>query len=427
MHPINGIRHHIPSFTALVALIVIAGAFFIYQERYGSVNYVSMGPFYAPGLEVPVPNHPVPQPATAPLHAIQPRITLGSADIIASSSNIFAYAHATLAVDGKIFIGMSDAAGNPFAPNQLVIFGDPADISHATIISLPITADIETMTYDHLYDKVYFMFSDNHALKVYSIDPHTYLMSLVMSTTSVDVGRRPAIVTDGEYIYGITNTDPSKVFKIGIHGGGLTVSDIGHIRFGHSAAIGIYGSSTELYFGGGMDNGFEKVDAATLQPIAAETISPCSMSDDMPYVQTSSSTGYVYVGCETAPYGIRVNTSDMSYERFTLPGASLGLFSYGPDIYNASQDGYIDIFPKGDLTDLRRYKVAAKAYHLDTKGQDLQINEILYVPETGKLYLTAWYGVPGLYEVSIGPDKGQNTAAAIDALKPSGFVPQAIY
>jgi hypothetical protein len=90
----------------------------------------------------------------------------------------------------------------------------------------------------------------------------------------------------------------------------------------------------------------------------------------------------------------------MSFERFSLPGASLGLFVYGADLYNAAEDGTIDVFPGQDLRDLRRYQLLDNAALLDIKNQTPELNEILYSPEADKLYFTAWWGVRGLYQVA---------------------------
>ena len=364
-------------------------------------------PLPAP-VHAPRPPEKMPMPAPKPhpyipveiiLPAIQASVMPSIAQVTARSPKVFAYAHGTIVADGKIFLGMAAAAGNRFQANQLTIF-NAADISRPTFVSVPMQGEIDTIIYDAVNDRIYFELSNNGGLHIFSLDPHTYAVSVIVSTTTVDVGRRPAIVTDGMYVYGITNTTPSSVFKVKIRGGELTVNKNGHIPNGHSAAIGIYASSTELYFGGGMMNGFEKVDAATLESTASTTIGPCAMSDDMPHVQTGPREGYVYIGCETVPYGVRVSTGDMSFDRFQLPGASLGLFVYGHDLYNAAQDGYIDAFPNADLTDLRRYRVTDDVAPFDTKGQSLEPNEILYSPETSKLYFTAWLGIEGLYQVS---------------------------
>lgn len=372
--------------------------------------YFNIGPYENPPAIVSSPN-PIPSATVAPiipfkkiesviLPSIHSRVDLGLANVREQSPNIFAYAHGTVVADGRIFIGMADVAGNPFETNQIVIFGKGTDISRPVIVTLPAKGDVESMIFDAVNDRIYFQLSNNSSLQIYSLNPQTYAVSTIISTTTVDGGKKPAIVTDGAYIYGITNTDPSAIFKVKIIGGDLMMDFKDHIPNGHSAAIGIYGSSTELYFGGGMINGFEKADARTLRPIYATEISPCSMSDDMPFVQNSTSTGYIYVGCETVPYGLRIHTNDLSYERFYLPGSSLGLFIYGNDVYNAARDGYVDLFPKGDLGTLWRYRVENPIKPFDTKGQNLEINEIFYDRGDSKLYLTAWNGIKGLYEVA---------------------------
>ena len=74
--------------------------------------------------------------------------------------------------------------------------------------SLPANGSLESAVYDARNDEVYFELADNRALDIYAIDPHSYAVSTVIATTSVDSGPKPAIVTDGTYVYGITNTDP---------------------------------------------------------------------------------------------------------------------------------------------------------------------------------------------------------------------------
>jgi hypothetical protein len=394
------LQHHIRGISATI-LALIVGGFFIYHALFRPAP-----PVYGPAKPEGVATTPIPIPAKpreivrTVLPAIQPKVATGTANVIFRSPKVFAYAHGTVQADGRIFIGMAHAGTNPFATNQVVMFGDQ-DIAHANFSTLPFTGDIETMVYDDKNDRIYFLLSGGAGgLHLYGLNPHTYDISTLASSTLVDVGRRPAIVTDGKYVYGITDTNPSAVFKVGVNGGELIVDQNGHIPRGHSAAIGIYATSTELYFGGGMSNGFEKTDAATLQAVAATKIEPCAMSDDVAFVKTSDTSGQLFLGCEVVPYGVKVDTADLSFERFSLPGAARGVFSYGSDLYNASQDGYIDVFPNGNLKDLRRYKVRDDFAPLETNGQDLQPNEIFYSPITNKLYLTAWLGVKGLYQVS---------------------------
>ena len=396
-HPIV---HHVKRYALLSlvgAITVFSVGAFIYISRTGAPLYnVPAGPPRPPAA--PKVHEYVPVRIVLP--AIQATVTPGTARVTSQSPAVFAYAHGTAAADGKIFIGMANAAGNRYAGSELVIFGDDGDISRPAFVTVPLPGEVDTMAYDRLHDKIYFELSNAPGLALFSLDPHTYAVSTLAASSTIDAGRRPAIVTDGTYVYGITNTDPSLVFRAKIDGGDLTVSRTGHIANGHSAAIGIFASSTELYFGGDMSNGFEKDDAGTLAAVATTTISPCGMSDDMPYVPAGARAGYVYTGCESVPYGIRVRTDDLSYERFQLPGASLGMYAYGDYLYNAAQDGYIDVFPGSDLADLRRYRVTDEAAPFDAKGQDIELNEILLSPRTGKLFFTAWYGIEGLYQVA---------------------------
>lgn len=396
-------------FGTLTAAALIAGALFIVgRMEFGHTSSafpVSPAPVAGPALSRPktaAPESIHSSPLNVVLPAIQPVVSTSTAAVIGQSAKVFAYAHGTAVAGAKMFIGMAATGGNRFSSNEAVIV-DRADISHPVLISLKDPGEIDTAVYDRRNDRIYFLLSGNYALKLYAFNPHTYAISTIVSTTSVDAGRRPAIVTDGSSVYGITNTDPSSVFRVDLKTGQLAVDSKGHIPNGHSAAIGVSagpdGSATELYFGGDMTNGFEKTDAKTLAPLATETISPCGMTNDMPFAQTSGSGGYVYIGCESVPYGIRVKTADMSYERYALPGASFGQFIFGGDLYNAAQDGCIDVFARQDLAKLVRYRVTAGSSTLTFNEQSPAINEILYVPGGG-LYFTAWYGVEGLYSIS---------------------------
>ncbi|MDE2040784.1 MAG: hypothetical protein KGI59_00125 [Patescibacteria group bacterium] len=320
------------------------------------------------------------------------QISYGLAPVVASSSAVFNYAHGTLVADERLFIGSEDSQT---ADGHLAVFYDPAHLGAYSLISVPRRGSIETMAYDDTRRTVDFLISESHGLHIYSIDPYTLIERSIASTSAIDAGDKPAIVTDGAYVYGITNTTPAEVFKVSLRDGRLSYNANGHIPHGHSAALMTEGSSTFLYFGSNTSDVIEKVDAATLSVSAAVDLGTCHPSDDMPAFG-----GYVYVGCEGAPYGFRINGVDMSVTRFTLPGDSLGLFVYGSDLYNCGMDGYLDVFPGMNLGSLRRYKVTGIRESSTTSALPPELNEILYEPVSHKLFLTIWWGVPGLYEVS---------------------------
>ena len=339
-------------------------------------------------IVVPTIHRPIalPQP---PAIVVVPKVPSTPVAIAGLSPQIFAYAHGTVMADKKIFIGLADRAGNPYPSNQIYIFSDLNDLNKFNVVSVPKNGDVESMVYDEKNDKIYFPLSDNDSLSIYRLDPQTYAISSVFSTTSIDIGAKPAIVTDGKYIYGITYNEPATVFKVSIDGSSFESNAAGHISKGHSAAIGIYSSTTELYFGGGEDNQFENVDGDSLDSLGITRFRDCFLTDDMPYKIVSAKYGYVYVGCEKMPYGYRVKTDDMSSVRFDLPGASFGLFIYNNDLYNAAQDGNFDIFKGLDISKIKRYYI----------GQDIQLNE-LFVSDAGDVFFTGWWGVKGLLEVA---------------------------
>ncbi len=306
------------------------------------------------------------------------------------SPPVFAFAHGTAMADGTIFIGMANKSGNPFPANQIFAFTDPRDLTRFRILSIPRKGDIESMAYDAIHDRIYFTLSNEGSLDVFSLDPRQYQVNAVVSTTSIDLGPRSAIATDGAYIYGITNTDPSTVFKIRLSDYALTSSSIGHIPFGHSAAVGSFGSTTELYFGSGMSDRFEKADADTLAPLGTVQFPVCAMTDDMPFRKADDMGGSVYVGCEKQPYGYRIDTHDLSLKRFSLPGYSFGLFMFGDDLYNAAADGHYDVFHAMNVDAIKRYYV----------GSEMPLNELFYSLPTDSILFTAWWGIQGLFEVA---------------------------
>jgi hypothetical protein len=328
--------------------------------------------------------------------------TSHKAVIADASPDLFAYPHGTAMAHGKIFIGMAAVHGNTYPTNQIVIFDELPRLDHTVRLSIPGQGDIQTMAYDDRTDKIYFIFSKDHRLDLYWLDPNTYSFASIVSTSSIDVGAKPAIVTDGAYVYGITNTDPSVVFKARISDGALISSSRGHINGGHSAAIGMNGSSTELYFGGGMSGMFEKDDATTLQPLGTKRMPGCVLTNDMPYDMIDAHGGYAYIGCETTPEGYRIRTADLDATRFPLPGDSFGLFIFGNDLYNASYDGHIDVFPGKDIGDLHRYYVTNGMKYSDAPGNELYLNQMFYELGTRSLYVTAWWGVKNLFRVELG-------------------------
>lgn len=390
---------------ALVCIIVTSGlsTFSHKQESYT-----------APALPIPVvvePEKPAKPSTLKPVMTVPafpkiqlssiivPSIATGTATVTNASPKTFAYAHGTTQAGDRFIVGTANRAGNPYASNKLYMFTDPRFVDRYVTMLLPHQGDIETMVYDDKGKKVYFLLTGLNDFELYSFDPSTLLVSLVASSTELNPGAKPAIVTDGTYVYGITNTTPSVIFKIKISDGAIASNSVGHISNGHSAAIGIYPNSTELYFGGGMSDQFEKVDASSLHSLGKVDLSPCSETDDMPYVQTSDTEGYVYVGCEIQPFGYRVRTSNLSADRFLLPGSSLGIFSFNGDLYNAAQDGNIDLFPQGNLNMLQRFHIASSSL-IDAHNQEVEPNELFYSNITDRLYFTAWWGIPGLFAIS---------------------------
>ncbi len=392
-------HHHVKSWAAWAIVGMCVAAFGLYIGH----EWATLPKPPPPAFVGPFPPHFV-----LPHHASSSGVTMagepwtraGFAMVTAVSLPVFEYAHGTVMADGQFFIGMRDSVGNPFPTNIVVILTDPSDLHKYRVASLGEAGAVESAIYDDRNDKVYVMLAGNSALRIYSIDPQTYAVSTVLSTTSLDTGDRPAIVTDGTYIYGITNTERSTVFKVRISDGALWTDAGGHVPYGHSAAIGVYRGKTELYFGGGISHEVEKVDPANLYTIAEIKIPACNMTDDMPFAPIDGRSGYIYVGCEDNPYGERVRTDDMSVEQFALPGKSYGLFVYGNDLYNAARDGYIDAFPGGDIHKLQRFRVAGGPIPLRPGGSELQVNELFYADATESMYFTAWLGMPGLFRVS---------------------------
>lgn len=358
-----------------IALIV---AFLVAYTDHRPVQLINSTTPYGPHM---------PEKKSVPYRAAAPKVPSTSVQIFERSPEVFAYAHGSVVVDGKIFIGMAASSGNPFATNQLFVFTNPNNLKEFRIISIPRKGDIGSMVYDEKHRAIYFTLSDRGSLDIYRIDPTTYFISTVISTTSIDIGQKPAITTDGEYIYGITYTNPAKIFKVGIYGTPFVVSEVGHITNGHSANIGIYSSSTELYFGGGEADLFEKVNASDLSSLGILNFPGCSMTDDMPFQKVDEDGGYVYLGCEKKPIAIRVKTDDMTAKEFALPGKSFGMYIFNNDLYNAAQDGNYDIFKNMDISSIKRYYV----------GQDIQLNE-LFVMDNVVLF-TGWWGIKGLYSV----------------------------
>lgn len=366
----------------LLSIIACVAIFFIFR--------VVEFPFNEPVYDIsPVPFGPyLPKPSEKEkIKAISLPTFVAPIEKISVPS--FAYAHGTVMAHDKIYIGMADNSGNPFPTNQIQIFFDLNDLNKQVIIPIPIEGDISSMIYDSLRDKIYFNLSKSSTLSVLRIDPRSYMMTILLSTTSIASGRRPAITTDGKYVYGITNTDPSKIFKIDLDSRRVEVSTTtGHIVNGHSATIGVYASSTELYFANNTFDQFEKVDANTLRTLATTTLPQCAITDDMPYLAQGDNWGYVYLGCEKEPFGYRIKTNDLTYDPFLLPGNSYGMFIYGNNLYNAAHDGYFDLFPNFDIHDIHRFSTE----------KNIQVNELFFSSSTQRMFLTGWWGEKGLLE-----------------------------
>lgn len=303
--------------------------------------------------------------------------------IVNTESNIaLNLAHGTCQYNDKFYLGTREN------PANLYCFNNPTDLTDNQSVVTTGRNQLESMVYDSINNKIYA--TSNNAdgnLCLLSIDPANISdWSIVYNSGVLDGGASPAIVTDGIYVYGVTNTNPGKIFKIRISDWTLVNSVVvtGYYSF-HAAKLQTYSNRTEIY---ATTAELDSSEAHFIKILAEDlsfeiiTLANCkTATDDFVFIKENDFGGKCYICFESTLNITVINTELMTYDTYTHKlGYSFGVFSDGINLYNLISDS-----GSGKIIKYINFNLINPIVNV----VDIQLSE-LFISSTGKLFGTKW-------------------------------------
>jgi hypothetical protein len=270
-----------------------------------------------------------------------------------TASGGFQLAHATVVHGNYLYVG-ERIDNAQYASIARIIKYDINTMTEVSAYEVGANLDVESMAYDSINSRLYATRYNSSQLEILSIDPST--MTIYGSAhvySGVPPGESPSIVTDGTYIYGVTYTDPTMIFKIRLSDWVLVTTNIWTSRErGHATKINTRTGqmfATTIPVSPSTNPYFAKISLTDL------TYSEVSIgtyvkkaTDDFAMVDTGGEI-YCFIGGEyaVANYGgVRVKVSDLSLYGYPMK-TTYALDSFGDNIYSSAIDGTIQGFKRG--------------------------------------------------------------------------------
>lgn len=269
-----------------------------------------------------------------------------------SGTSVFTRAHGNVQIGDKFYIGTRTA------PAKVVVFNNPANLSDYDSVTVTGITSFESMTYDSLHHRIYAIANTGVApqnLRIYSINPdniHDYIQ--VVNDASLEGSGAPAIVTDGTYLYGGTNTEDATIFKYRIADWSLVATKIwpGASRV-HGASLHIYHDRTEIYLS--TVDGFStiaKINGTDLSYQEYAVGAGAAFTDDIAFRYLDESGGILYAVSEVSNKLYALDTRTMTMTSTTAP-AGYGVFIFNNTLYTLGINGYISTFTDFDFDSLK--------------------------------------------------------------------------
>jgi hypothetical protein len=204
--------------------------------------------------------------------------------------------------------------------------------------------------------------------KLISFNPNNLVnQSVLLSSNSL--GIQSSICTDGTYLYVVSETSPSSLFKINLSGSIISQSTWTGVNSGHNCFMD---SNNPTFFYVSSATGYvAKVSSSNLQ--YTQSFFGGVFTDDAAILN-----GYLYLGRENVRNIVVINTS--SFSSSTVPAdTSYGIFTDGINLYNTSNSGSVVYYPNANLTTPYRYYFPNK------------VPNELWITSGGKYIITDWY------------------------------------
>lgn len=299
-----------------------------------------------------------------------------------SATDIFTYAHGSLIINDQIFLTERE---DWLGTTQLIKFNDIDDLSDYETKN--ISSGIETICYDALNDRIWWVGGTYNMLTwITPDDIHT--LHNIMPLPTVQFGVSPAIITDGEYVYGITYNGGCSLFKINISTGVSQQYSTG-LNYGHAGKI-----STDRLHGyfTTVDGHFLKVLLSDMSFEILDISADILLPTDAFGLYDNNGTDICYVGGETtnSTHGmVVVDTETLTHYMVScLP--TYDVVVYQSKVYSCGKNGFIQVWNVNDMNNPDTYNMTGYVP-----------NELLF-SSTGRVFMTNWKSPDSsLSEISI--------------------------
>jgi hypothetical protein len=324
---------------------------------------------------------------------------------VSNSATGFDHIHATLKVNNKFYCGSTSTFG-------IFVFTSPdTSLAAKTQIRSGSTGTAQ-FAYDSVNNKIYCNSAAGNSIT--EIDPTTDTF-VDHPVTGLVSGQLPGVATDGTFVYVISYTNPTILYKIAIATWTISAQlTLPNGAFnGHAAQVIQYSDGIELIVTCVSGNLF-KIDPVALTVLNTfNTLSAFTYigtpTDDFAYVKAAANTttagSIIWIAGETGG-ALRFQSGKDSFSgasqfsnqgSFTTALPTFGLFTDGTLIYNVASGGYIQTW---NATDNNPATQSAKSYYCGNTNAPFHPNELL-ISDGGKLFFTDWDTVGGIYQFTL--------------------------
>lgn len=310
----------------------------------------------------------------------------------ASPDDEFAFAHGTVTIGSKMFIGTRQGT------DSKLLRYNGTTLEESITIPCESFKGVDCITVNSSNNRIYGIRKYSGVSYIFDVDPEDFTDINYNVISGVNLADSPAIVTDDTYIYGVTNLTPPTFFKIRISDWvTITTNTWTSRNSGHASKINIAGG---VYYCTSQSNWFAKVNLLDLSYSELDLNSYISVAtDDLAYIPddvSQSGLNLLIIGGEAknAEFNkigaVCVDATNMvAYPFEALPSVGWFFNSDYSKLYNTSVDGFIEEYDFIKFEYFVLYGTPSEFRNTYTyRGLGFP-NELLF-PTGGDIYMTNW-------------------------------------
>ncbi len=312
-------------------------------------------------------------------------------EIQKSGSTTTPFPHGVVQVGDRFYVGLRSIVSSN--PSKLFSFTNLNDISSYQEVTTTGYANIESMTYDAVHNRIYAVAtatSNVNVFSIISINPDDISDWEAVYTAALSYDTSSAITTDGTYVYGVSYTNPPIFFKIRISDWTVVATNTWtNGRRGHAASLVEYADRSELYFTSSFAGGaFAKVNPTDLSYTEivdlAEDGDNGLITDDIYCRKITEAGATCYVGSEDTVEKqlFVIDTATMTKSVVTAPG-SYGLFAGEDTLYNLAHNTGLTF---GYIVNYAQFDESSPVYYAFPG----EVPNEFFESSTGRKFFTNW-------------------------------------